>query len=144
MSLLENILIELSFIFLHFLLFLINYKVMKKRIMQPAVLFSLLWFIVISLHFVFRLTLLNELFPLHLETFIIFFVGALCFSCGSFIVMLMQQKKNSSESLQKLKRPNHTILLSLTLRLILLGIIIIGLPFYIHAAYKVFIASNIE
>lgn len=144
MNPLENIIIELSFILLHFLLFVINYKVMNKKIMQPAVLFSLLWFIIISLHFIFRFTLLNELFPLSFETFLIFFIGALCFSFSSFLVILINDKKKSADTLQKSMLDSPAVSLSLTLRLILLGIIIIGLPFYIQAAYRLFIASDIQ
>lgn len=117
---------------------------MNKKIMQPAVLFSLLWFIIISLHFIFRFTLLNELFPLNFQTFLIFFVGALCFSFGSFLVMLIYDKKNPAPTLQKSIKDSPPIPLSLTLRLILLGIIITGLPFYIQAAYRLFLASNID
>lgn len=138
-----NILVELIFIFLHFLLFLINYRIMNKKIMQPAVLFSLLWFIIILLHFIFRFTLLDELYPLSPETFIIFFAGALCFSFGSVLATFSKQKNESHESPAQLK-PIAIQPQSLTLRYILLAIIIIGLPFYIMAAYRVFIASNID
>lgn len=141
---LENIMIELGFVLLHFLLFVFNYRVMNKKIMQPAVLFSLLWFLIISLHFIFRFTILNELFPLHTETLVIFFMGALCFSLGSYIVAGWQQKITSSPYGDSLIMENQPVIISLHLRLILLAIIIIGLPFYIQAAYRVFIASNIE
>lgn len=144
MSQLENIFVELIFIFLHFLLFLINYKVMKKVLMQPAVLFSLLWFMIISLHFIFRLTILDELFPVHLQTFIIFFVGAVCFSFGSFLTVVYFQKNTlpvSGAHPTGIKTPMRV---SVTLRFILATLLLIGLPFYIQAAYRLFIASNIE
>lgn len=144
MSEFENILVELIFIFLHFLLFLINYKVMKKVLMQPAVLFSLLWFIIISLHFIFRLSILDELYPVHLQTFIIFFVGALCFSFGSFLTVSYYQKKTLSGAGAHFTDLKSPMPLSVTLRFILSGFLLVGLPFYIQAAYKLFIASNIE
>jgi len=142
---LENILIELIFIFLHFLLFLINYKLMYKKIMQPSVLFSLLWLVIILLHFIFSFTLLNELYPLHFETYMVFFLGVMSFSFGSFIVTVINQKKERPKFLAQLdlvkiiQQP-----INFTLKYILLAIILIGLPFYIQAAYQVFIASNIE
>ena len=144
MNQLENILIELIFVFLHFLLFLFNYRVMNKKIMQPAVLFSLLWFVIIALHFVFRFTLLNELFPLHTGTLVIFFLGVLSFSLGSLLVTLIKEKKEPSEAGQIPGDVPSKTPVSLVLRMVLTGIILVGLPFYVHAAYKIFIASNIE
>ena len=116
---------------------------MKKVLMQPAVLFSLLWFTILSLHFIFRLTILDELYPVHPQTFIIFFVGALCFSFGSFLIVTYH-KKNSPDTEGQQKKFNPPMTLSITLRFILAGLLLIGLPFYIQAAYRLFIASNIE
>ncbi len=145
MSQLENILVEVIFIFLHFfLLFLINFKMMKKVLMQPAVLFSLLWFIVISLHFIFRFTLLDELYPISTSTFFVFFIGALSFSFCSFLITGLKQKKDSPETLVEYSQTLPSKNISLSLRVILVAIIIVGLPLYIQAAYRLFIASNIE
>lgn len=141
---LDNILTELIFILLHFLLFVVNYQIMKKRIMHPAVLFSLLWFIILLLHFSFSFTLLDELFPISISTYLIFFIGVLSFSFGSFIQTVIRQKKESSKNQIKVIADISENKISLTLRFILLAIIIIGLPFYIQAAYRVFIASNLD
>ena len=138
----ENILIELIFIFLHFLLFLVNFKIMKKVLMQPAVLFSLLWFMIILLHFIFRFTLLDALYPLHTSTFVIFFVGALSFSFGSFLVSVAKEKRGISQS--SIIVPRKSMPISLKLRSIFVSILVIGLPLYIQAAYRLFIASNLE
>lgn len=140
----SNILIELIFILLHFLLFIVNFKIMKKQIMHPAVLFSLLWCVVLLLHFVFSLTLLDELPPLSLSTYFIFFIGVVAFSFGSFIQTVFWQKKNIFKIKNGPLTPVCENKISLFLRLILLGIIVTGLPFFLEASYKVFIASNIE
>lgn len=137
---LDNILIELIFIFSHFLLFITNYQLMKKKIMHPAVLFSLLWFVILSLHFVFSFTVLKELFPISISTYFIFFIGVLSFSFGSFIETVLWQKKGHFTYIREVSEDK----INLTLRFILLGIVIIGLPFYIQATYRLFIASNID
>ena len=141
---LTDIVTELTFICLHCLLFLINFKVMQRKIMHPAVLFSMLWFVILSLHFIFSLTILDELFPIGIPTYLIFFIGALSFSFGSFIQTIISQKgallkKNVNET-------SHTYetIISLNLRYILVTIVIIGLPFFILGAYRVYLASNYE
>ncbi|MEO8820009.1 MAG: O-antigen polymerase [Ginsengibacter sp.] len=117
---------------------------MKRKIMHPAVLFSLVWLIILVLHFVFSFTLLDELFPLSISTFIIFFIGALAFSFGSFIQTVIVQKKKLTKP-QKIYNPDISQeSISTTLRLVCLAIIIIGLPFYIIASYRLFLASNID
>lgn len=136
----NNILIELIFIFLHFFLFIANYRIMKKEIMHPTVLFSLVWFIILLLHFIFKFTLLNELFPLSISTFLIFFFGTLAFSFGGFLQTATWQKQKG----QMLRHEVAQNDINLTFRIFLLAILLIGLPFYIHAAYRVFLASNID
>lgn len=141
MHYLDNILIELIFILLHFLLFVTNYQIMKKRIMHPAVLFSLVWFIILLLHFIFSFTLLNELFPLSLSTYLIFFTGVFAFSFGAFIQTVISQKNENREN----NIANNSIAdISISLRYIILALVVIGLPFYIQAAYRVFLASNLD
>ena len=70
-----NILTSLTFILLHFFLFAANFHIMKRKIIHPAVLFSLLWFVILLAHFVFSYTLLNELYPLHTSTYLLLFIG---------------------------------------------------------------------
>lgn len=110
--------------------------------MHPAVLFSLVWFVILSLHFIFSFTLLDKLFPLNLSTYIIFFIGAVAFSFGAFIQTVIVEKNELKGNI--IKKFTNQKGLSLTLRCIILAIIIIGLPFYIQAAYRVFLASNID
>ncbi|MDQ6764288.1 MAG: oligosaccharide repeat unit polymerase [Bacteroidota bacterium] len=116
---------------------------MKKNVMQPAVLFSLVWFLVILLHFIFRFTILFDLYALHFTTFMVFFIGTLLFSASSLLVTLRNQQRGVSGA-WKMEENSFQDGISLKLRYILLGITIIGFPFYIQAAYRVFIASNIE
>lgn len=136
----ENI-IELIFILLHFIVFVLNYEVMKRKLMQPAVLFSLVWFIILLSHFLFRLTLLNELATLHTSTFFIFFIGVVSFSFGNFLQTTIWQKNHFNG---KIVQFQEVISISLALRFFLLAIILIVLPFYIKASYQMFIASQVE
>lgn len=140
---LNNILLELVFILLHFFLFLFNYTVSKKRLFSPPALFSLVWVVILSLHFSFRFTILNQLSPLHLETYLVLFLGTVFFSTGSFLIISYFEKSNSHSNIQttsKMTAPE----VSLFLRIVFLAIVVIGLPFYIQAAYRVFLASNID
>jgi oligosaccharide repeat unit polymerase len=117
---------------------------MKRKFMNPAVLFSFLWFVILLLHFIFSFTLLNELLPLSISTYFIFFIGVLAFSFGSFIQTVYWQKekivKNNIEYIPNIYENQVSIIL----RFILLVIIVIGLPFFLEASYKIFIASNVE
>lgn len=112
--------------------------------MQPAVLFSLLWFAVLLLHFIFSFTLLDELPPLSLSTYLIFFIGAVTFSLGSFIQTVYWQK--NFEKKDKLGRIPKVFddEISPILRCIFLTICAVALPFFLMASYKIFVASNIE
>src|SRR6185437_1855438 len=91
-------------------------------------------------------TLLNELPPLSISTYFIFFIGVVAFSFGSFIQTTFWQKKEIYKN--KNSHISNTNIydsgISLNLRLVLLTIIVIGLPFFLIASYKIFIASNIE
>jgi oligosaccharide repeat unit polymerase len=114
--------------------------------MHPAALFSLLWCVVLLLHFIFSFTLLDELPPLNISTYFIFFIGVVAFSFGSFIQTVFWQKKdiykNKNSHISNTNVYDNDV--SLNLRLILLTIIVIGLPFFLVASYRIFIASNIE
>ncbi|MEO7834648.1 MAG: hypothetical protein ABIR50_04965, partial [Ginsengibacter sp.] len=112
--------------------------------MHPAVLFSLVWCIILALHLFFSFTLLNELFPLTLSTYIIFFMGALAFSFGAFIETAIAEKVEvKRKAINNISNTSQTGI-NVSLRCLLLAIIVIGLPFYIQAAYRVFLASNID
>ena len=138
----ENILTSLIFIVAHFLLFFLNYELMKKKIMHPAVLFSLVWFIVVLLHFIFSFTILNELPPLRTSTYIVFFIGVIAFSFGAFIETLLWQKNHTIQTTATRTFADKDI--SLPLSIILLSISVIGLPFFLYKSYKIFIESNID
>ena len=137
------ILTEVIFILLHFFVFLANYLIANKNLFYPSVLFSLSWTIVLSLHLIFGLSILNQLLPLRVDTFLILFIGNICFSLGSFIVTIYRQRlKNTTHLLPSTLY--SSVRISLLLRLIFLGILIIGLPLYIQASYRVFIASQVD
>ena len=141
MQALHDNIVEIIFILLHFLVFVLNYEVMKRKLMQPAVIFSLIWFIIILSHFTFRLTLLNELAPLRTSTFFIFFIGVVFFSFGNFLQTTIWQKNHLNG---RIATVYENIPISLALRYFLLAIILAVLPFYIKASYQMFISSQIE
>ena len=138
----HTILVDLIFITLHLLLLIFNYRVAHKKSFQPAVLFSLVWFVILVMHFVLRFTILNELFPLSVQANAIFFIGALSFSLGSFIVSVNTQKNMENISKSVVSSPDVSI--SIVLRIIYLAIILVGLPFYVQIAYKLVLASKID
>ena len=109
--------------------------------MQPAVLFSLVWFIILLFHFIIRLTILNELPPLRISTFLIFFIGVVSFSFGTFLQTTIWQKNHSEGGVIQIQ---EDIPISLTLRYGLVAIILVVLPFYIKASYQMFLTSQIE
>jgi len=141
---LTDTIIDVTFILLHFLLFLINFKIMHKKLMHPGVIFSLLWFCILLLRLIFSLTILDELFPLSISTYLIFFVGALAFSFGAYVQTVIRQKSTLLKINPKKISQIHETVISLNLRYILVAIVIIGLPFYIKAAYRLFLISNYE
>lgn len=140
----DNILVGLIFVLLHFLLFFLNYKLMKKIILHPAVLFSLIWFVILSAHFIFSFTLLNELPPLNISTYLIFFGGVLAFTFGGFIETVIWQKNKGLKNDLDQNIRNSKNEISLLLKCILLGIVLVGLPFFLQASYKIFLASNLD
>lgn len=108
--------------------------------MQPAVLFSLLWAVILLARLIFSFTILPELFPISVSTYLILFIGTLAFSLGSFFETLIWQKNQKFQKTEVLF--DNT--LSLTIRCVFLGIIIIGLPFFLIASYHLFLASDID
>lgn len=140
----NDILTSLIFIILHFGLFLINYKIFAKKFFQPVVLFSFLWFAIVSLHFILSFTILDELVPLNINTYWIFFIGAICFSLGGFLVQATSQRNATGINVSAFAGSVADLNISLKLRIIFTAIIILGLPFYIQATYRVFLASQID
>lgn len=140
----DNILVSLTFIFLHCLLFILNYKLMRKRILHPAVLFSLVWLVVVTAHFIFSFTILDELPPLSITTYLVFFVGTLSFSLGAFLetIILTGKMSATAEPLEAPGADKNNI--SKRVLYILVAIVVIGLPFFLQASYRIFIASNID
>ena len=118
-----------------------NYFIANKNLFYPAVVFSLSWTVILALHLFFGLTVLHELYPLGLETFVTLWVGDLCFSLACFVITSTYRKNKKTRHNIKCE-PNTTP--NRTLRLIFMAILVIGLPFYIQAVYKIFIASQID
>lgn len=116
---------------------------MKRKMMQPAVLFSFLWFCILLAHFTVSFLILKELPPLHTSTFIIFFIGVICFSLGSFIQTTIWQKNEPTLNMNRQVMFSN-VQINVLPRYILVALIIIALPFYIKAAYRLFLASNID
>jgi len=106
--------------------------------------FSLIWFGIILAHFLFKFTILNQLYSLNFNTYLIFFVGTICFTLGAVIAAgkITQSQLESGKSSDDLVSTDLQI--NIKLRLLILTVIIIGLPIYIRAAYRLFIASQID
>ncbi|MEO6820506.1 MAG: O-antigen polymerase [Ginsengibacter sp.] len=134
--------IELIFILLQIAVFLFNYQISKKQLFYPPVLFSLVWAVILILYFLFSFTVLKDLYPLSIPTFITFFVGTLCFSAGGILLTAIRQERELSGS--TFIANSSSLKIDLKLRLLLIGIIGIGLPIYIHAAFRLFVASQID
>ena len=138
-----NILTSLTFILLHFFfLFAANFHIWKRKLLHPAVLFSLLWLVILLAHFILSYTVLNELYPLHTSTYLLLFIGVIAFSAGSFFQTVIWQKNELRHSTASGKIQEDEP--GITLRYIVLAIITIGLPFYIIASYRLFLISNID
>ena len=139
-----TILNDVIFILLHCLLFLFNLQTFKKQLFHPAVLFSLVWLTVILAHFVFKFTILNELYSIDTNTYSIFFIGTISFTMGS-LAASFQTADNSHGNQKNYASYKYPVLqLNTRLRIFFLIFIIIGLPVYIYAAYRLFIASQLD
>ena len=130
---------DIIFLGLFLLVFLINYKVFQKKLFHPSVLFSAIWLAVILLHSVCKLTVLPLLYPLSFQSYLIFFLGTVSFTTGSFFSTVMEARKSGLNKTRSIGLPVNQIL-----RVILTGICLIGLPFFIQSSVKAFIASQVE
>lgn len=137
-----NVLIELIFILLHGIIFLFTYQISKKDLFYPPVLFSLIWTIILILHLFFSFTILKDLYPLSLPTYFTFLIGTLCFSAGGILTTATRQQ--TQQFGKQLSANLISVKIDLKLRLLFLGIIVLGLPFYIQAAFRLFVASQID
>lgn len=138
-----NILMEAGFVFLNFVIFLFNYKISRKQIMQPAVLYSGLWAVILLLHLIARTTILNQLFDVSAYTFSIVTIGNLSFSLGSLLISVLKEKRES-HPLTPYQPWTWLIKLSPIIQFSLFFIILFGLPYYLLQSYKIFLASNID
>ena len=143
MNELSNILTELIFILLHLFVFLANYLFANKNLFYPSVLFSLSWVVILTLHFIFSFTILDQLYPLGIGTLLIFFIGTLSFSFGCFMMSVYRHQRGFERPIHLQFEP-PIFRISLKLRMIFLAILVAGLPFYIQASYRVFLASHID
>lgn len=140
---LPNILTDIIFVFIQGLAFFFTYYIFNRRILQPAVLFSFVWFMIILLRFFFKLTLLNELYAVDVTTYLVFFAGTFVFILSSYITQLIYQKSIGRTTISSGKEfgdQNPQI----NIRIIITSLMIAGLPLFILASYRVFLASNID
>ena len=134
-----QIVYDIIFLGLFLLVFLLNYQIFQKKIFHPSVLFSGIWFVVICLHFTCKFTLLPLLYPLSVNTYLIFLAGCLSFTAGSFFCLLARNRKKELVKTTQTNLPiNHLLRIALTL------ICLIGLPFFIQSSFKAFIASQVD
>ena len=135
-----NILIFLVFLILHFFVFLFNYILWDRKLFQPAVLFSLVWLFILLVHLFFRFTVLDELGSLSLKLHLIFLAGTIFFSLGGILVYIYNRQRGICKKLVN-AAPTE---INRWFKLTLVSIIFIGLPLYIQASYKIFLASQAE
>jgi oligosaccharide repeat unit polymerase len=134
------ILKELLFLLIQVSLCLLAFFRFGRRLLAPPVIFPFLWSIILFLHLILGNSLLSELYPLTNSTFLIITLGSICFVIGGLMPMSISKGQSyASEKNIETEHPSTT-----WLRICFLLIIIIGLPFYIHAAYRVFIASQLD
>lgn len=136
----EYILKETLFILIQLLLCMLAFFKFDRRLLAPAVLFPFLWSIILLLHLVLGNTLLSELYPLGNATFAIITFGSMSFILGG--LMPLATKNNVISYGKDKNEMEHRT--TTWLRISFLSIIVIGLPFYIQAAYRVFIASQLD
>lgn len=140
---LTSILSDVIFILIQGIIFFLAYYLFKRKVLQPAVVFSFVWFVIIFLRFFFRLTILNELFPLHVTTYLLFFAGTVVFVISSYITQIVYQKTLLWTPIAPINRYIDQVP-QLNFRIVLTAIAVIGLPLFIIASYRVFLASNID
>ena len=131
---------EIVFMLIQVILCLLAFFRCERRLLAPPVLFPFLWSIILFLHLVLGNTLLSELYPLGNATFLIITFGSISFILGGLMPLSIRKKFSPLEQNGILIEDDT----STWLRIFFLFIIIIGLPFYIQAAYRVFIASQLD
>lgn len=112
---------------------------MGRVILHPSVLFSLVWFMALFLHLVCRFTVLPGLFTLSINTQVTFALGVLVFTLGSLLQSTLFKFPTNIQT-EFIKQPP----LNFSLRAALIIILIVGLPFYINASYRLFLASQAD
>ncbi|MES2646935.1 MAG: O-antigen polymerase [Bacteroidota bacterium] len=133
---------ELIFIFLLFLVTWLNYKYFGK-VMSPGVLFSGLWAAVFLLHFIFSYTLLKDLYDLSFNTMALFFGGVIAFTAGCFLYHFFHQPTFGTQPGFLL---NEKVIppFSFKIRLLLVLLCAVALPFFIRTAIQIFIQSQLD
>jgi oligosaccharide repeat unit polymerase len=133
----ENIL----FVFICFLSLAILYKLFGS-VASPAFVFGAVWSAGILLHAVFSSTFLPDLLPVSTPILALYIAGIFCFGFGAFLSELVA-KKHSNYALARKDIANVNFI-SLKLRLILVGVIAVILPFYVQKAISIVLASEID
>ncbi|MFT3682432.1 MAG: O-antigen polymerase [Ferruginibacter sp.] len=135
-----DIMTEAVFISLHFVVFLLSFYLLDKKISQPATLFAFIWFLITAAHLFFKLTVLEEMGTPAVETYLIFLTGNISFTCGSLIINQYYVPRFSAViSPPPAPQPIHA-----NLRIFFTLFLLAALPLYIKKAFDIFIASQVE
>lgn len=137
----ENQMIELLFVVLHLFVFLTNLKLHGRNIFHPATLFSLVWLGVQGLHLLFGISILNKLYPMSIESLVLFLGGSILFSLGGFLINPPEKK---AQGVFEQFKNEFTYSGQPLPRLLFTGIVFFGLPFYIWATYQIFLSSQLD
>ncbi len=135
-----DIMVEAIFISLHFIIFYISYYLLAKKISQPAVLFSFVWFLILSAHLLFKVAVLDKMPTPSVETYLIFLIGNISFAFGSIIVDQYHVPKFlTAQTAPSIQEPVNA-----SVRIFFSVFLLLALPLYIKKAFDIFVASQLE
>lgn len=135
-----DIMTEVIFISLHFIVFICSYYLLGKKISQPSTLFALIWLLITAAHLVFKLTVLEQMITPSVETYLIFLVGNISFFFGSLLITQYHYTKFLKvQTSPTLQQPVNT-----QLRIFFTIFVFATLPLFLKRAFDIFIASQQE
>lgn len=125
--------IGLVFILINVLILLVFLKLFRSPA-SPPVVFSMVWISGIILHIFFSFTLLPDLLPITTPVLLLFSLGIIAFGFGSFLAQPKSTQANAGDFVE----------ISFKLRVLLVLMVLVILPFYVKRAIEIVVASEIE
>ncbi len=125
--------IGLIFILINVLIGLAFLKLFKSPAAPPVV-FSMVWTAGIFLHIIFSFTILPDILPISTPVLLLFTAGVIAFGFGSFLAHTAAVQKVTVDFVE----------ITFKLRVLLILMVLVILPFYIKKAIDIVVASEIE